>query len=84
VTRLQAAGARDVRSSDRREWATFRTDDGTLVQLYFWQRDGVYYVVRHTETGGKVETLGRFFDLETAITTAMTVRRTTGSEGLQS
>jgi DNA-binding response OmpR family regulator len=83
VTRLQAAGARDVRSSDRREWATFRTDDESLVQLYFWQRDGVYYVVRHAETGGKLETLGQFFDLETAISMGMTVRRTTASEGAQ-
>jgi DNA-binding response OmpR family regulator len=75
VTRLQAAGARDVRSSARREWATFRTKDGTLVQLYYWQRDGVFYVVRHAETGGRLETVGRFFDLETAITMAMTVRQ---------
>jgi DNA-binding response OmpR family regulator len=75
VARLEAAGARDVRSSARREWAAFRTEDGTLVQLYFWQRDGVYYVVRHAETGGKLETLGRFFELATAIAMAMTVRQ---------
>jgi DNA-binding NtrC family response regulator len=74
VTRLEAAGARDVRSSARREWVTFRTENGALIQLYWWQRDGVYYVLRHAESGGKVETLGRFFDLETAITMAMTVR----------
>jgi hypothetical protein len=31
--------------------------------------------VRYSETGGKLETLGRFFDLEAAITFAMTARR---------
>jgi DNA-binding response OmpR family regulator len=75
VARLQAAGAREVHASTRREWANFRTEDGTLVQLYWWHRDGVYYVVRHAETGGVLETLGRFYDLDAAITMALTVRR---------
>ena len=75
AARLQAAGAREIHASTRREWANFRTEDGTLVQLYWWQRDGVYYVVRHAETGGVLETLGRFYDLGAAITMAMTVRR---------
>jgi DNA-binding response OmpR family regulator len=75
VTRLQAAGAREIHTSTRREWATFSTKDGTLIQLYYWQRDGVYYVVRHAPTGGRLETIGQFFDLETAITMAMTVRQ---------
>jgi hypothetical protein len=26
--------------SIRREWATFQTADGTVVQIYWWQRDG--------------------------------------------
>lgn len=75
VARLEAAGAREVHASTRREWANFRTEDGTLVQMYWWQRDGVYYVVRHAETGGVLETLGRFYDLDAAITMAMTIRR---------
>jgi DNA-binding response OmpR family regulator len=75
VTRLQAAGARDVHASTHREWANFRTADGAFLQLYFWQRDGVYYLVRYSETGGRLETLGRFFDLEAAISFAMTERR---------
>lgn len=75
VTRLQDAGATEVHVSTRREWGNFRTEDGTLVQLYWWQRDGAYYVVRHAETGGVLETLGRFYDLDAAITMAMTVRR---------
>ena len=75
AAQLQEAGAREVDVSTRREWAIFRTEDGTLVQLYWWQRDGVYYVVRHAETSGVLETLGRFYDLDAAITMAMTVRR---------
>ncbi len=64
-----------ARVSTRREWANFRTGDGTLVQLYWWQRDGVYYVARYAETGGVLQTLGRFYDLDAAIAIAMTVRR---------
>ena len=75
VARLEAVGALDIHASTRREWAIFSTEDGTVVQLYYWQRDGVYYVVRHAPSGGRLETLGRFFDLETAITMAMTVRQ---------
>ncbi|HZO25557.1 MAG TPA: response regulator [Chloroflexota bacterium] len=75
VARLNAAGAREIHVSTRREWSNFRTEDGTLVQMYWWQRDGVYYVVRHAETGGVLETIGRFYDLDAAITLAMTVRR---------
>jgi hypothetical protein len=70
----QAAGARDVHASTRREWANFLTANGTFIQLYWWQRDGVYYVVRHAETGGVLETTGRFYDVDAAITLAMTVR----------
>jgi hypothetical protein len=72
VAQLREAGARDVRPSNRREWATFRIPDGSLAQLYWWQRDGVYYVVRHAETGGLVERVGRFHDLATAVELAMT------------
>jgi CheY-like chemotaxis protein len=74
VAQLRQAGARDVRPSNRREWATFRVPDGSLAQLYWWQRDGVYYVVRHAETGGLVERVGRFHDLGTAIDLAMAIR----------
>jgi DNA-binding response OmpR family regulator len=38
--RLEAAGALEIHLSTRREWANFKTADGTLVQLYWWQRDG--------------------------------------------
>jgi CheY-like chemotaxis protein len=39
--KLEAAGAQDIHVSTRREWADFRTAHGTVVQLYWWQRDGV-------------------------------------------
>ena len=75
VGRAQALGARNVHASPRREWMHFETEDGTLVQVYYWQRDGVYYVIRHPESGGALENLGYFYDLETALVLAMTVRR---------
>ena len=76
VERLEAGGAREIHASTRREWATFRTPDGALVQLYWWQRDGVYYVGRYAETGGVLEAAGRFYDLEAAIAVAVAVPRT--------
>jgi hypothetical protein len=72
--KLEAAGARDIHLSTRREWANFRTPDGTLVQIYWWQRDGVYYIIRHAETGGRLDQVGRFYDLDAAISLGMVVR----------
>jgi len=72
--KLEAAGAQDIHVSTRREWANFRTADGTVVQLYWWQRDGVYYVIRHAESGGQLDQVGRFHDLDTAIALAMSIR----------
>jgi CheY-like chemotaxis protein len=34
-TKLEAAGAQEIHTSTRREWANFRTADGTLVQIYW-------------------------------------------------
>jgi DNA-binding response OmpR family regulator len=75
VDRARELGALEVHASTRREWMNFRTADGTLVQLYYWQRDGVYYVLRHRPSGGITENLGRFYDLETALQLAITVRQ---------
>ena len=74
VERAKALGATDIHASTRREWISFRTEDRTLVQLYYWPHDGVYYVLRHRISGGLTENLGRFYDLETAIQLAMTIR----------
>jgi hypothetical protein len=54
-----------------------RRRGGQVVQARpdgWWQRDGVYYVDCHPETGGVLEALGRFYDLDAAMTLAMTVR----------
>jgi hypothetical protein len=77
--KLEAAGAREIHTSTRREWANFRTQDGTLVQMYWWQRDGVYYVMRHAESGGRIEQVGRFYDMDAAVALAVTVSRSTDS-----
>jgi CheY-like chemotaxis protein len=71
ITRLHAAGATDIQTSARREWLTFRTASGTFVQLYWWQREGVYYVMRHTRPGSAQEQIGRCYDLEAAILLAL-------------
>ena len=68
VEKLRAEGASDIHPSKRREWANFRNPQGTLIQLYWWQRDGLYYVVRHDESGGVLRQVGRFYELEAAIT----------------
>jgi DNA-binding response OmpR family regulator len=74
MSRLTAAGAQEIHVSTRREWATFETVDGTIVQLYWWERDGVYYVVKYAPTGGRLETVGRFYDLDPAIVAATSLR----------
>jgi CheY-like chemotaxis protein len=73
VARLEAVGATDIHPSTRREWASFQTPAGAFLQIYWWQRDGVYYLVRFALTGGRLETLGRFYDLGAAISVAMTI-----------
>ena len=74
VARLEAAGARDIHVSTRREWANFETADGTFVQIYWWERDGVYYVGKYAPTGGRPDTVGRFYDLDLAISMATALR----------
>jgi hypothetical protein len=71
---LEAAGAQEIHLSAQREWANFKTANGTPVQLYWWQRDGVYYVVRQAASGGRLEQVGRFHDLDAAIALGMSIR----------
>jgi CheY-like chemotaxis protein len=73
VSRLEDGGARDVRPSTRREWASFTTRDGACVQLYWAQRDGTYHVVRCATAGAALERVGRFADLDAAIALAVAV-----------
>jgi CheY-like chemotaxis protein len=73
-SKLESAGAREIHLSTRREWANFKTADRTLVELYWWERDSVYYVMRHAVSGGHIEQVGQFYDLDAAIELAMLVR----------
>src|SRR5712691_5184019 len=72
--KLEAAGARNIHLSSRREWANFQTEDGTTVQISWWEGDGVYYVMRHAKSGGRIDQVGRFFDLDAPITLVLSVR----------
>jgi hypothetical protein len=71
---MGAAGLVDVHASTRREWASARTADGTLVLLYWSGRDGVYYVAREEGAGGGFGQVGRFHDPDAAVALAAAVR----------
>jgi DNA-binding response OmpR family regulator len=73
-TKLEAAGATDIQTATHREWAMFRCVDGTLGQIYWWEREGVYYSLQYAD--GAPRLVGRFYDLDTAITLAMLPRPT--------
>jgi CheY-like chemotaxis protein len=66
---LAAAGAQDVVTGTRREWATFAVDD-QLGLVYWSPHDGVYYVLREPAAGGAMRQIGRFHDLEAAVVLA--------------
>ncbi|HET8587524.1 MAG TPA: response regulator, partial [Candidatus Limnocylindria bacterium] len=69
--RLRATGATDIRTSDRREWATFRfAHEGPIHQVYWWEQFGVYLLGRY-DGHARLELLGQFLDLESAIAAAM-------------
>ena len=65
--RLRERGATDIRTSDRREWATFRRKGAdTICQLYWWQRMGVYVVGCYGDDS-TLGPIGQFFELEAAL-----------------
>ena len=67
VDQLTAAGATDIRTSERREWATFVSPhDGRIYQLYWWQTLGRYILGRYDETA-RLELMGQFFERDAAI-----------------
>jgi FixJ family two-component response regulator len=69
--RLRELGARDIRTSDRREWATFRrTEDDAICQLYWWQRMGLY-VTGCYQDDAILKPIGQFFEREAAIMALM-------------
>ena len=68
--RLRQFGATDVRTSNRREWATFVSPrDARIYQLYWWQKLGRYIVGRYDEEA-RLEIVGQFNELETAVASA--------------
>jgi CheY-like chemotaxis protein len=72
--RLRELGATDIRTSDRREWATFRPADTEVIrQLYWWQAMGVYLVGSYEPGAGTLRPIGQFFELDAAIAAAIPV-----------
>lgn len=68
---LRAAGASDIRTSKRREWATFTSPtDHRIYQLYWWQKLGRYVVGRY-EDDAHLEIVGQFFERNAAITSSL-------------
>jgi hypothetical protein len=51
-----------------------------LIQLYWWERDSVYYVMRHAISGGHIQQVGQFYALDAAIELAMLVRQAVESD----
>ena len=69
--RLRAAGARDVRTSNRREWATFASPhDKRIYQLYWWQQLGLYIVGRYHDDA-RLRIVGQFYEVDAAIDAAL-------------
>lgn len=68
---LRESGALDVRTSTRREWATFTSPaDNRIYQLYWWQKLGRYIVGRYDDNA-RLEIVGQFFERSTAIAEAL-------------
>lgn len=71
VEQLRDAGATDIRTSERREWATFVSPhDDRIYQIYWWQRKGVYMIGRY-DNDARLEMVGQFFERSAAIEAAL-------------
>jgi CheY-like chemotaxis protein len=71
VRQLRGAGATDIRTSERREWATFVSPhDDRIYQIYWWQRKGVYMIGRYDDDA-RLELVGHFFERSAAIAAAL-------------
>jgi CheY-like chemotaxis protein len=74
VEALQAAGAKEIHRSTLREWVTCRVPSGHLVQLFWWQGAGGYYVGVYDEeasNGPVLQLLGFFTNRAAAIACAI-------------
>lgn len=69
--RLADAGARDISTSTRRVWATFRAVGEELMQIYWWERVSLYLLGRYSLDGARLEPIGQFTDLDAAIAVAL-------------
>jgi CheY-like chemotaxis protein len=71
IEALRAAGAQDIRTSNRREWATFTSpSDKRIYQLYWWQRLGRYIVGRYDDEA-RLELIGHYLERNQAIDAAL-------------
>ena len=74
VEELTTSGATDIRTSERREWATFVSPHDQLIyQLYWWQRMGLYIVGRY-DPEARLERVGQFYERRSAVDAALTPR----------
>ena len=64
---LERIGALDVRPSGRREWATFRTPAGRIMQIYWWQTGGSYLIGRYDPDGKRMENIALTYSRPAAI-----------------
>jgi len=64
---LERLGAREVHTSARREWVTFRTPAGVLMQVYWWETGGAYLVGRYDEDGRRIANVASSYDRDAAL-----------------
>jgi CheY-like chemotaxis protein len=64
---LENIGAQEVRPSARREWVTFRTPRGQVMQIYWWQLGGSYLVGRYERDGRRLENIALSYDRAAAV-----------------
>jgi CheY-like chemotaxis protein len=64
---LTQIGAREVKSSERREWITFRTAKERLMQIYWWNTGGSYLVGRYDDDGRRMENIALAYDRSAAV-----------------
>jgi CheY-like chemotaxis protein len=64
---LERIGAQDVRPSGRREWVTFRTPAGRIMQIYWWQTGGSYLIGRYDPDGRRMENIALTYSRAAAV-----------------
>jgi hypothetical protein len=71
VQTLRAGGATDVRASADQEWVLCCAPSGCLVQVFWIERQRLYYVSRWHGLHGGSESLGTFSDRAAAVACAL-------------